>query len=35
MAVRTRLGAAGWDLAGRNILGGLGQRCGKLIANCD
>ncbi|MCI8891243.1 MAG: hypothetical protein HFH34_07870 [Eubacterium sp.] len=27
--------AAGCDLAGRYALGGLGQRCGELIANCD
>ena len=29
---RTTLWAAGWEVAGRHTLGGLGQRCGELIA---
>ena len=32
---RTTLRAAAGDLPGRHTLGGLGQRCGELIANCD
>ncbi len=35
VAVRTTLRAAGWGCAGRHTLGGLGQRCGERIANCD
>ncbi len=35
VAIRTMLQAVGWDWAGRSTLGGLGQRCGELIANCD
>ncbi|MCI8892206.1 MAG: hypothetical protein HFH34_12860 [Eubacterium sp.] len=32
---RTTLRAAEWNQAGRYTLGGLGQRCGERIANCD
>ncbi len=35
VAVRTALRAVGWGCAGRHTLGGLGQHCGELIANCD
>ena len=35
MANRTTLRAVGRACAGRHTLGGLGQRCGELIANCD
>ncbi|MCI8892443.1 MAG: hypothetical protein HFH34_14140 [Eubacterium sp.] len=35
LGMRTTLRAVGGALAGRYTLGGLGQRCGELIANCD
>ena len=35
LAMRTTLRAADGDWPGRHTLGGLGQRCGELIANCD
>ena len=35
VAGRTTLGAADRGRAGRHTLGGLGQRCGERIANCD
>ena len=34
-ATRVVLRAVGWSWPGRHTLGGLGQRCGELIANCD
>ena len=35
VAGRTVLWAVGLGGSGRHTLGGLGQRCGELIANCD
>ncbi len=35
VAGRTTLRSVDGGLPGRHTLGGLGQRCGELIANCD
>ncbi len=35
VAYRTTLRAVDQGRAGRHTLGGLGQRCGERIANCD
>ncbi len=35
VANRTTLRAVARGRAGRHTLGGLGQRCSELIANCD